>query len=65
MIDALVIGGGFSSTATWAAISNAQKNKIPFLVCDLVEGESLAEKLNRKSFSIEETVAIMSQIVIF
>ena len=28
----LVIGGGFSSTATWAAISNAQTNKIPFLV---------------------------------
>jgi branched-chain amino acid transport system substrate-binding protein len=29
---ALVIGGGFSNTATWAAISIAQKNKIPFLV---------------------------------
>jgi branched-chain amino acid transport system substrate-binding protein len=28
----LVIGGGFSSTATWAAISIAQTNKIPFLV---------------------------------
>ena len=28
----LVIGGGFSSTVTWAAISIAQKNKIPFLV---------------------------------
>ena len=28
----LVIGGGFSNTATWAAISIAQKNKIPFLV---------------------------------
>ncbi len=28
----LVIGGGFSSTVTWAAISNAQTNKIPFLV---------------------------------
>ena len=27
-----VIGGGFSSTATWAAISNAQTSKIPFLV---------------------------------
>ena len=30
--EVLVIGGGFSSTATWAAISNAQTNKIPFLV---------------------------------
>jgi branched-chain amino acid transport system substrate-binding protein len=28
----LVIGGGFSSTVTWAAISIAQTNKIPFLV---------------------------------
>jgi branched-chain amino acid transport system substrate-binding protein len=28
----LVIGGGFSSTVTWAAITIAQKNKIPFLV---------------------------------
>ena len=28
----LVIGGGFSSTATWAAISIAQKNKVPFVV---------------------------------
>jgi branched-chain amino acid transport system substrate-binding protein len=28
----LVIGGGFSSTATWAAISIAQEEKIPFLV---------------------------------
>jgi branched-chain amino acid transport system substrate-binding protein len=28
----LVIGGGFSNTATWAAISIAQTNKIPFLV---------------------------------
>jgi len=28
----LLIGGGFSSAATWAAISIAQKNKIPFLV---------------------------------
>jgi branched-chain amino acid transport system substrate-binding protein len=28
----LAIGGGFSSTVTWAAISIAQKNKIPFLV---------------------------------
>jgi branched-chain amino acid transport system substrate-binding protein len=28
----LVIGGGFSSTATWAAISIAQQNKIPFVV---------------------------------
>jgi branched-chain amino acid transport system substrate-binding protein len=28
----LVVGGGFSSTATWAAITNAQTNKIPFLV---------------------------------
>ena len=28
----LVIGGGYSSTATWAAISIAQTNKIPFLV---------------------------------
>lgn len=28
----LVVGGGFSNTATWAAISIAQKNKIPFLV---------------------------------
>ena len=28
----LVIGGGFSSTATWAAIPIAQTNKIPFLV---------------------------------
>jgi branched-chain amino acid transport system substrate-binding protein len=28
----LVIGGGFSSSATWATISIAQQNKIPFLV---------------------------------
>ena len=28
----LVIGGGFSSTVTWTAISIAQTNKIPFLV---------------------------------
>jgi branched-chain amino acid transport system substrate-binding protein len=28
----LVIGGGFSNTATWAAISIAQKNKVPFVV---------------------------------
>jgi branched-chain amino acid transport system substrate-binding protein len=28
----LVIGGGFSSTVTWAAIPIAQTNKIPFLV---------------------------------
>ena len=28
----LVIGGGYSSTVTWAAISIAQTNKIPFLV---------------------------------
>jgi len=28
----LVISGGVSNTATWAAISIAQKNKIPFLV---------------------------------
>ena len=28
----LVIDGGFSNAATWAAISIAQKNKIPFLV---------------------------------
>ena len=28
----IVVGGGFSSAATWAAISIAQKNKIPFLV---------------------------------
>jgi branched-chain amino acid transport system substrate-binding protein len=28
----VVIGGGFSSTVTWAAISSAQTNKIPFLV---------------------------------
>lgn len=28
----LVIGGGFSNAATWAAISIAQKNKTPFLV---------------------------------
>ena len=28
----LVIGGGVSNTATWAAISIAQKNKIPFLI---------------------------------
>jgi len=28
----LVIGGGFSSSATWATISIAQQNKMPFLV---------------------------------
>jgi branched-chain amino acid transport system substrate-binding protein len=28
----LVIGGGFSSSATWATISIAQQNKIPFLI---------------------------------
>ncbi len=28
----LVIGGGFSSSVTWASISIAQQNKIPFLV---------------------------------
>jgi branched-chain amino acid transport system substrate-binding protein len=28
----LVIGGGFSSSATWATISIAQQNQIPFLV---------------------------------
>jgi branched-chain amino acid transport system substrate-binding protein len=28
----LAISGGFSSTVTWAAISSAQANKIPFLV---------------------------------
>jgi branched-chain amino acid transport system substrate-binding protein len=28
----LAIGGGFSNSATWAAISIAQQNKIPFLV---------------------------------
>jgi branched-chain amino acid transport system substrate-binding protein len=30
--EVLAIGGGFSSTVTWAAISIAQTNKIPFLV---------------------------------
>ena len=28
----LVVGGGFSNAATWAAISIAQQNKVPFLV---------------------------------
>jgi len=30
--EVLSIGGGFSNSATWAAISVAQQNKIPFLV---------------------------------
>jgi branched-chain amino acid transport system substrate-binding protein len=30
--NVLVIGGGFSSTVTWATLSIAQTNKIPFLI---------------------------------
>jgi branched-chain amino acid transport system substrate-binding protein len=41
----LVIGGGFSSTATWAAISIAQKNKVPFLV-----NSAAADKITEQSW---------------
>lgn len=35
----------------------------PFLVCDLIEGESLAESLEHREFSFQETTTLMSQIV--
>ena len=41
----LVIGGGFSSTVTWAAISIAQTNKIPFLV-----NSAAADKITEQSW---------------
>jgi branched-chain amino acid transport system substrate-binding protein len=41
----LVIGGGFSSTVTWAAISIAQTNKIPFLV-----NSAAADKITEHSW---------------
>ena len=41
----LVIGGGFSSTVTWAAISIAQANKIPFLV-----NSAAADKITEQSW---------------
>jgi branched-chain amino acid transport system substrate-binding protein len=41
----IVIGGGFSSTVTWAAISIAQANKIPFLV-----NSAAADKITEQSW---------------
>ncbi len=41
----LVIGGGFSSTVTWAAISIAQTKKIPFLV-----NSAAADKITEQSW---------------
>jgi branched-chain amino acid transport system substrate-binding protein len=41
----LVIGGGVSSTVTWAAISIAQTNKIPFLV-----NSAAADKITEQSW---------------
>jgi branched-chain amino acid transport system substrate-binding protein len=41
----LAIGGGFSSTVTWAAISIAQTNKIPFLV-----NSAAADKISEQNW---------------
>jgi tetratricopeptide (TPR) repeat protein len=40
-----------------------QDESNPFLVCDLVDGESLAEKQESHSFSIEETIELLIPIV--
>jgi branched-chain amino acid transport system substrate-binding protein len=43
--EVLALGGGFSSTVTWAAISIAQTNKIPFLV-----NSAAADKITEQSW---------------
>jgi branched-chain amino acid transport system substrate-binding protein len=43
--NVLVIGGGFSSSATWATISIAQQKKIPFLV-----NSAAADKITEQSW---------------
>ena len=52
----LVIGGGFSNTATWAAISIAQEKKIPFLV-NSAEADKITEQGWEYIFRLNQPVS--------
>ena len=51
-----VIGGGFSNTATWAAISIAQTNKTPFLV-NSAAADKITEQGSEYIFRLNQPVS--------